>query len=117
MACPIEGAFIGWKKIVTDDDEYLVKILVPEDAKRSSATTDKCRCSKAKVLDIVNISTDEHIKSITNKTYRYTEYIVGEIVKPDFFDENRWEECSHGIHFFVDKESALEYDEWVLAKR
>lgn len=35
-------------------------------------------------------------------------YTVGEMVYADDFDENRWHECSHGIHFFMDKHEALE---------
>ena len=46
--CPTEGSFIAWKKA----QGKIVKLEVTEDAKRSSATTLKCRCSKAKVLDI-----------------------------------------------------------------
>ena len=109
MACPVEGEFTGWKRIFSDIDKYLVKLLVPADAKRSSSTTYKCRCSKAKVLDIVNLRTNEHVTSIMNRSYIDTEYTVGEMVYPDSFDENRWNECSHGIHFFVDKENAIEY--------
>ena len=47
LACPSEGAFIGWKKV---EEKYLVKIQIPEDARRLSATTRKCRCDKAVVL-------------------------------------------------------------------
>ena len=57
--CPQEGAFIGWKKC---KDGKLVKLLILEDAKRSSATTRKCRCSKAKVLKIIDAKGNE-IKS------------------------------------------------------
>lgn len=48
--CP-DGAFIGYKKA----DGKIVKLLIPADAKRSSGTTLKCRCSKAKVLEIQEI--------------------------------------------------------------
>lgn len=91
---------------------YLVKLLIPEDAKRSSSTTAKCRCSKAKVLGIYELDGSEtKLKSI----YTYhsldneTKYTVGEMVYPDEFDENRWEECSSGIHFFVDINAARYY--------
>ena len=60
MICPEEGSFIGWKKAVyiDFDNEYhpvLVKLEIPEDAKRSSATSRKCRCNKAKVLEMISI--------------------------------------------------------------
>lgn len=53
LACPSEGSFIGWKVV----DGCLIKLLIPEDAKRSSATTHKCRCDKAKVLEITDLLT------------------------------------------------------------
>ena len=36
-------------------------------------------------------------------------YVPGEIVIPDSFDDNRWEECSNGIHFFITRQEAEEY--------
>ena len=105
IACPSDGSFIGWKKI----KGCLVKLLIPEDAKRSSATTNKCRCDKAKVLEIIDLMTNEHLDDIINEEYAKCVYRVGEMVYPDKFDKNRWEECSHGIHFFINKQEAVEY--------
>ena len=107
LACPSDGAFIGWKKV----GRYLVKLEIPEDAKRSSATTNKCRCDKAKVLDIICISDNSPIElqEITCFNYHKTIYKVGEMVYPDSFDEERWNECSHGIHFFINKQDAINY--------
>ena len=107
LACPSDGAFIGWKKV----GRYLVKLEIPEDAKRSSATTNKCRCDKAKVLDIICISDNSPIdlQEITCFNYHKTIYKVGEMVYPDSFDEERWNECSHGIHFFINKQDAINY--------
>lgn len=106
LACPSEGAFIGWKKV---EEKYLVKIQIPEDARRCSATTRKCRCDKAVVLDITSLDGETHFDEVANYNYNETIYKVGEIVYPDSFDENRWNECSNGIHFFVDKKDAIEY--------
>ena len=82
---------------------------IPEDARRCSATTQKCRCDKAKVLSITNIETNEVLESVVNINYHETTYTVGEMVYPDSFDEDRWNECSHGIHFFINKQDALDY--------
>ena len=49
MYCPKEGAFLGYKKCY---NHRLVQLLIPSDAKRSSATRNSCRCDKAKVLTI-----------------------------------------------------------------
>ena len=105
LACPEEGSFIGYKKA----DKYLVKLLIPEDAKRSSATTMKCRCDKAKVLDIENIKTGLKVIEASSNYDSNFIYRVGEIVTVDDFDENRWNECSTGIHFFMNRENALNY--------
>ena len=111
LACPETGAFEAWKKVVDKNEtEFLVKLLVPADAKRSSATTEKCRCEFADVLEITNIETNQAVQLVKNMRYFPTiTYRVGERVYPDSFDDNRWNECSHGIYFFVDKESAIHY--------
>ena len=104
--CPSDGAFIGWKKV----DAKLIKLLIPEDAKRSSATTYKCRCDKAQVLAITSLDEKETFDSVVNISYTPNiEYKVGEMVYPDSFDEVRWAECSNGIHFFINKQDAINY--------
>ena len=105
LACPEEGSFVGYKKA----DKYIVKLLIPEDAKRSSATTAKCRCDKAKVLDIEDIMTGEKIETVNSDYDTNFTYIVGEMVYVDDFDDNRWNECSTGIHFFMNRENAMNY--------
>jgi hypothetical protein len=106
LACPSDGAFIGWKKV----EGCLIQLFIPENAKRCSATTQKCRCEFAKVLSIVRIENGEELQSIENTSHTPSiVYKVGEIVKPDSFDEDRWNECSHGIHFFINKQDALNY--------
>ena len=105
LACPETGSFIGYKKA----DGCLVELLIPEDAKRSSATTIKCRCDKAKVLAIVDINTGEpkHI-ACSNYDSGFI-YKVGETVSVDDFEEDRWSECASGIHFFINKYHAINY--------
>ena len=106
LSCPSEGAFVAWKKV---RGKYLVKLQIPEDARRSSATTRKCRCDKALVLEITSLDGNKHYDEVTNNNYKETVYKVGEFVYPDSFDENRWNECSNGIHFFINKEEAINY--------
>lgn len=106
MVCPEKGSFIGWKKV----KRYIIKLEIPTEAKRSSATTRKCRCEFAKVLDIFNMGgTKAKITEITNNNYEPLKYKIGEMVYPDKFDENRWNECSNGIHFFIDRQEAIDY--------
>ena len=105
LSCPSDGEFIGWKKV----SNKLIRLLIPSDAKRSSSTSNKCRCDKAKVLEITDLDGSNPITSVINNNYIKTQYVVGEMVFPDSFDENRWNECSHGIHFFINKQEAINY--------
>lgn len=44
--CPEEGDFIGYKKAFARDKKaVIVKLLIPEEAKRNSATTYRCRAN------------------------------------------------------------------------
>ena len=106
-ACPSDGAFEGWKKV----GGALVHLLIPADARRSSAASTKCRCDKAQVLDITRLSDGERLSEVVNNRYlNSVTYKVGEVVLPDSFDEDRWNECSNGIHFFIDKQEAINYN-------
>ena len=105
-ACPDFGMFIGFKKA----SGYIVVLKIPEDAKRLSATGRKCRCDKAKVLEIQNI--DGTKANVTNVKSDYDSnfvYEVGKTVSVDNFCEDRWEECSAGIHFFINRQEAVNY--------
>ena len=107
LTCPEEGAFIGFKKA----GGKIVKLLIPEDAKRSSATSRKCRCSKATVLSITNLDgSDEGDKSVKSDCRKYLIYKVGKTLEVKDFDENRWNECSTGIHFFITRDEAVNYN-------
>ena len=110
LSCPSDGTFIGWKKVHYKCADYLVKLEIPEDARRSSATGTKCRCDKAKVLEISLIGTGATETKIVNESYTPSvTYKVGEMVYPDSFDDDRFNECSHGIHFFINKQEAIDY--------
>ena len=104
-----EGDLIGWKKAYRDNDDVLVKLLIPSDAKRSNALSRKCRCNKAKVLDIIKINTGEHVTQCHSDYDCEFIYEVGKVVVEPRFDKNPWRECSYGIHFFITKEEALNY--------
>ena len=106
MACPDNGSFTGWKKA----RGYIVKLLIPEDAKRSSSSGRKCRCDKANVLEIQNPGgTKAEVDTVTSDRDEEFLYKVGETVSvPDFCD-NRFLECAAGIHFFVNRQEAVEY--------
>ena len=108
MSCPATGSFIGWKRA---DNNFIVKLEIPEDAKRSSAIgSRKCRCNKAKVLSIENIDgTPAEVTSVRSRYETEFIYTLGETVEEELFDENRFRECSTGIHFFMTREEAVQY--------
>ena len=105
LQCPEEGSFIGYKKA----GNRMVKLLITEDAKRSSATSRKCRCSKAKVLSITSLDgKEEYTDAASNYNSNFI-YEVGKIVEVENYDENRWNECAPGIHFFITRDEAVTY--------
>ena len=105
-ACPDKGSFIGYKKA----RNKIIKLEIPEDAQRTSATSRKCRCNKAKVLGIYdynhNLLEDKEVASDIDRDFIYR---VGEFVDVKDFDEDRWHEYSTGIHFFINFEEAVNY--------
>ena len=105
-ACPDFGMFIGFKKAFG----YIVVLEIPEDAKRLSATGRKCRCNKAKVLEIQNIDgTKANVTKVASGYDSNFVYEVGKTVSVDNFCEDRWKECSPGIHFFINRQEAVNY--------
>ena len=106
MACPEKGSFIAFKKAGC----YIIELFIPSNAKRCSATSRKCRCSKAKVISITTPSGDK--TNITEVHSNYDPnfiYKLGEYVEVKDFDDNRWNECSTGIHFFITRQEAVNY--------
>ena len=101
------GEFIGWKAF---PNGLIAKLKILKDSKRSQATTNKCRCDKALVLEFQNINGSKaDLVEYTNTKFIKCTYKVGEVVYADSWDNNRWNECSHGIHFFMDRETAVDY--------
>jgi len=91
---------IGWKKC---KNNVIVKLEIPVHAKRSNGTERKCRASEAKVLEI--FGADEGVSNYDDSFI----YRKGEVVFPDSFNENRWNTCASGIHFFTTREEAEAY--------
>ena len=106
LQCPEEGDFIAFKKA----SGKIVKLRIPAEARRSSATTCKCRAEFADVLEILNTDkTKADELWVTSNYDNKTIYKVGERVTADSWDDDRWKECSHGIHFFITFDEAVNY--------
>ena len=116
LACPSSGSFIGWKKVLIFNHSSrrmittaIAKLEIPEDAKRSSELSNKCRCDKAKVISIESLDGERFYQEAVSYRDHSFIYKVGETVSVPNFDECRWHECSSGIHFFIDKQAAIDY--------
>lgn len=112
LVCPDTGSFVAWKGCITDDGSVcVVKLQIPETAKRSSATGRKCRCDKAIVLEIQKL--DGTILTMPHGVHSYYDpdfrYIVGDTITIVNFDENRFNGCCNGIHFFITREEAARF--------
>ena len=99
-----EGNLIVWKQLAFG---CIAKLRIPEDAERSNATGRKCRAEFADVLEIwqgdklLEVGHSNHDNEFI--------YRVGERVVPDHFEEDRWQECAGGIHFFLTRYEAENY--------
>ncbi len=107
LVCPDTGSFIGWKKA----NGCIVKLEILAESRRSSATGRKCRCDKAKVLEIQKLDgTECGLTEIASGYDRSFVYHVGEVVEEPKYETDRWRECAPGIHFFVNRQEAVDYD-------
>ena len=97
MRCPAEGEFIAYKKCAGG---AIIKLLIPADAERSSSTGYKCRASHVIVLEGEGTSCHD-------PQMRYT---PGARIVCHHWGKNRWEECAGGIHFFMTREEAEDYN-------
>lgn len=62
------------------------------------------------VLSIKSLNGSESYEVAYSQHNRKFEYHTGEIVSVDDFDEDRWNECSTGIHFFINRQEAVDYE-------
>lgn len=106
LRCPETGAFLGYKKCCFD---RIVELLIPADAKRSSATMDTCRCDKAKVLIIKSPDCREYYDEAWSIVTDSFVYRRGQWVEEPAFDEDRWNDSTRGIHFWMSREEAIAY--------
>ena len=87
-----EGNLVGWKKC---KNNVIVKLLIPQKAKRSNATGRKCRAEYAQVLRVYGAA--EGLSDYDGKTA----YRKGETITCDSWNPDRFVECGGGIHFYI----------------
>ena len=105
LQCPEKGAYTAFKKA----RDLIVELEIPADAMRSSATSRKCRASKARVISITDVSGNPAGDSVASDYDSNFVYRVGEMVEVPDFDTDRWNECAPGIHHFITRAEALRY--------
>ena len=105
LQCPEMGAYTAFKKA----RGLIVELEIPADAMRSSATSRKCRASKARVISITDVSGNPAGDSVASDYDSNFVYRVGEMVEVPDFDTDRWNECAPGIHHFITRAEAVKY--------
>ena len=107
---PSHGSFIAWKKaLIEDGSEVIVKLRVPEDAIRYS-TRHKCRANKVEVLGYETLD-GEKLPETTkvHSNYNFNFYYKIGVIEAENFDLDPRVECSSGIHFFLSRQDAVNY--------
>ena len=109
---PQEGSLIVYKRLNAADGatRVIAKLMVPSAAKRTATPIGrKCRAKYAKVLGMVVRGTNTKVDVAYSTHQRTFEYRVGQVVRPDKYDDDIRVECTSGVHFFLTKEEAEEY--------
>mgnify|MGYP002133922641 CR=1 FL=1 len=97
-----DGELTGYKKL---SNGVVAELRIPADARRVGGLTGrKCRAEFVDVLDVFGADF-----GVTDNHGPKTEYRVGQRVTPDSWDDNWQNECSHGVHFFITREEAEDY--------
>ena len=103
---PMEGSFVAWKKLANN---CLAKIEIPAKSPRTfSLIGRKCRAKYVKTLKIWDENGNE-IKEMHGGYNNSIIYKINRLTHADEFDNNMLIECTHGIHFFISKQEALNW--------
>ena len=105
--CPTHGSFTGWT-LAEDSkgNDFLIKVMIPWQAKRSSGTTRKCRTSKLYIDKIFTINGEDVPKSFRLKN-RDIKTTAGESLVDSDFEIDRFKVSSTDLYFWISKEEAL----------
>ena len=113
---PDTGSFIAWKraKAVMAGGHYehsvIVKLFIPEDAKRLNLLNGQCRASKALVLEVQALDGTPlpGMEAISIKDGK-TVYKAGETVIAENFSSDLYQEHVPGTYFYMDRQRAVYY--------
>ena len=96
-----DGDIVGWKKCQRG---VIVKLRIPEAAKRSHAFGRKCRAEYVDVIEVIGAT--EGVSMHDSKT----KYVAGGRVVCDQWNDDWKKECAGGIHFFITRAEAENYN-------
>jgi hypothetical protein len=104
---PAEGGFQAWKKCAGN---VIVRLWIPDDARRSHGRGRKCRAAHVQVLEVIGAEEGRSIYDLEQGKKIVTTYRTGEMVACDSWCEDRWTECGGGIHFFMHRLEAEAFE-------
>ncbi len=104
--CPLEGAFIAYKKI----GGYIVVLEIPKDARRFSGRGFECRADKAKVLRIENLDgSPADVKTVcdmfTFQKFTWGRNVSGQIIE---LDGDPFTKVTGGVPFYISRQMAVD---------
>jgi uncharacterized protein DUF5758/pentapeptide repeat protein len=100
---PQEGELIVYKKLSTG----IAQLRVPPEARRTATPIGrKCR---AEFVEVLSITKNGRKAKKGKSRFDGSAYVVGEIIRPDSYNDDIRLECANGIHFFLTKEEAEAY--------
>ena len=103
---PIGRSFIGYKKV----KDKILTLEILKDSKRVSLIYDNCRCNKAKVIKIEEMDgSTSNITEIASDYNMHFIYKLNQVVQSPTFNENRFDEFTDGIHFYMSKNQAKNF--------
>jgi uncharacterized protein YjbI with pentapeptide repeats len=106
---PEEGSFIAWKKV----RDALLKIVIKNGTPRTSCIINrKCRAESVLTIAVYDLqgkklSDDAVFHGLHNPDCTYQ---VGHTTKADKWDNNPLVDCTNGIHFFITRKEAEEFN-------
>jgi hypothetical protein len=104
---PEQGSFEAWKKLANG---CIAKIIIPARAKRTcNLKNRKCRSEYVKTLAIWDANGKKITEGINGTHEERIKYTVGKITRADKYDDSVFLDCTHGIHFFLTKQEAIEW--------
>jgi hypothetical protein len=110
---PETGGFFGWKKLrSTDGNPLIAKLWIPAEAARTNSwVSRKCRAEWVEVVEIFDQITGAAVTSGMSPTYNTKlVYTVGQAVKAGNYDPDVRLDCAGGVHFFVTRREAEEWN-------